>query len=836
VGEREYSARLDATAGQPRISARFADLLRRHRRTAGFSQQFLAERANLSVEAIGALERGTRRAPHRETVVLIGAALDLNEQQRAELEATADASRARGERGLSVPAEPLNNLPASLTSFVGREEEIAAILTLLEQHRLVTITGVGGVGKTRTALEAAARFYRQRRIEVWFIDLAPIRDGAFIASELATALRAILSAQVDSVVAFAAAIKDRRLLLILDNCEHLVGAVVPVVHAILTTCRMVTILTTSRERLSTTGEALFRLPVLKLPERTFDDVDYVRTTFSAVALFADRAEAIEHRFRFAADHVDIVVDICRRLDGIPLAIELAAARMPALGLRALSQRLRERFVLGGGVRDFASRQQTMYSTIDWSHQLLGQSERVLFRRLAAFPGSMSLEAVIGTCNDNLLLAADIPEILSSLVDKSLVASVTRREQMRYALLDAVRTYGLQRLDDAGESDGFLHRHAQWFAEAADRGAALILTMPVPTFIDDLWADFDDVRSALDWSIKSADDDAALLGARIIYGFRAVWFFTGQHSECRSWAQALLPRIDEQSNPLAAARLLYLLRLCSEGGADALAAAERSLVLFEQAGDRTGVAQMNGQLVSEYSRWQRLGDAENAAKRALGLHIELKLQNSIQFCWLLVHRALLYAYSGRFAEARLDVAAAEDLASSIGDHMFVVYPCWTRSAEIELIADNAERAAELAEKILSADIEPPMGGIAAMSGLSLLAKARFLLGQRNAARESAKELLTRARFALPRLSSDAILLLAAVSSTASSSVVAARLLGFGDEWCRRTEQPLSPTDARIRTMLETALAARLPADALERARAAGADLTRNDAAELALALT
>lgn len=835
MGEREDSARLEATARQPRASARFADLLRRLRRTAGFSQQFLAERANLSVEAIGALERGTRRGPHRETVALIGAALDLTEQERAELEAAADASRARGERGLSVVAEPLNNLPASLTSFVGREEEIAAILTLLEHHRLVTITGFGGVGKTRTALEVGARFYQQRRVEVWFIDLAPIRDGAFIASELATALRASLSAHVDSIEAFAEAIKDRRLILILDNCEHLIGDVVPVVRTILTTCRLVTILATSRERLSTTGEALFRLPVLGLPERTFDDVDYVRTTFSAVALFADRAEAIEHRFRFTADHIDIVVDICRRLDGIPLAIELAAARMPALGLRALSQRLTERFVLGGGVRDLATRQQTMSSTIDWSYQLLGQSERLLLRRLAVFPGTMSLDAVTGTCSDNLLPAADIPEVLSSLVDKSLVASVTRGDHMRYALLDAVRTYGLQRLDDEGERDRFLHRHAQWFAEAADRGSALTMGMPVLTFIDDLWADFDDVRSALDWSIKSADAAAALLGARIIYGFRGVWFYSGQHSECRSWAQALLPCIDERSSPLAAARVLYLLRLCSDGGPAALAAGERSLALFEQAGDRADLAHMNSQLVAEYTRQQRLPDAENAAKRALALHVELKLQKSLRFCWLLVHRALLSAYSGRFAEARLDLAAAEDLASSLGDHMFVVYPCWTRSAEVELIADNAERAAEIAEKILSADIEPPMGGIAAMSGLSVLAKAHVLLGRRHAARESGKELLTRARFTLPRLSSEAILVLAAAGANASA-LIAARLLGFTDEWCRRSEQPLSPPDARIRTTLVAALTAQLASDALERARAAGAELMLNDAAELALTLS
>jgi predicted ATPase/DNA-binding XRE family transcriptional regulator len=831
LGEREESTRLEATDVQPKSSARFADILRRLRRTAGFSQQFLAERANVSVEAIGALERGTRRAPHRETIALIGAALELSEQQRSELKAAADASRARGERGLSVPAEPRNNLPASLTSFVGREEEIAAILALLEQHRLVTITGFGGVGKTRTALEAAARFYRQRRVEVWFIDLAPIRDGVFIASELATTLRATVGTHVNDIDAFAAAIKDRRLLLILDNCEHLIDDVVSVVHAILTSCRLVTILATSRERLSTTGEALFRLPVLGLPERTFDNAGHVRTNFPAVALFADRAEAVEPRFRLGAEDVDIVVDICRRLDGIPLAIELAAARLPALGLRALRQLLKERFVLGGGVRDLVTRQQTMYSTIDWSYQLLNKKERLLLRRLAVFPGSMNLRTAAGACSDELLSPAEVPEVLSSLVDKSLIANVTRGEQMRYSLLDSVRSYGLAQLDEAGESRHFRYRHAQWFADAADRANALTLTVPALTWLDELWPDFDNIRSALDWTLHGADDDTALLGARIIFGFRAVWFFMGQHSECRKWAQTALGCIDAHSDPLMAARLLSILRLCSEGGAEALAAAERAVVLFEQAGDKADLAQMNAHLVLEYARRLRFADAENAAERAREILVEQKLQNSLRFCWLLLNRSLLRAYTGRFEEARLDVSSAEEFASAIEDQMLLVHACWTTSAEIELIADNAVRAAELAEKVLSADIEPPMGGLAEMSGLSLLAKARFLLGQR----EEAKESLTRARFALPRLSSEGILVLAAVGADARGSLAAARLLGFGDEWSHRTEQPLSKTDAKIRAMLASTLAAQLPGGVLERARAAGAELTLKEATDLALML-
>jgi hypothetical protein len=473
----------------------------------------------------------------------------------------------------------------------------------------------------------------------------------------------------------------------------------------------------------------------------------------------------------------------------------------------------------------------MYSTIDWSYQLLGESERVLLRRLAVFPGTTSLDAVAGACNDERIPAAEVPEVLSSLVDKSLVASVVSGEHMRYALLDSVRSYCLERLDDAGERDRFLRRHAEWFADVADRANLL----PVLTILNEQWPEVDNVRSALNWSIYSADNDMALLGARIIYGFRALWMYRGQHSECRVWAQAALERIDERSSPLAAARLEYVVEIYSEGGADALAAGERALVLFEQAGDRHELAHIYCRLVFDYTRRLRLADAENAAERARALFVELKLEASLLYCWLLVNRALLRAYTGRFEEARRDVGTAEGIASSSGDELFIVSRCWPARADIELAADCPNLAAEFAERMLAAEIEPPAGGLIAMNGLSLLAKTCLLRGQLSAAKEAAMEMLENARFGLPHFSMDAVSVLAAVGANAGGFVVAARLLGFVDEWRRRSDQPLSRTDAKIRAILVTALTGRLPPDALERARVDGSNLTLLEATELALTL-
>jgi predicted ATPase len=278
----------------------------------------------MSASAIGALERGARRAPYRDTVALLATALGLTDAERAELEAAADQARGRQSR-IDNERPALHKLPTRLSSFLGRDDEMTEIEALLETHRLVTITGSGGVGKTRTAVEVARRLLRERRNEAWFVDLSPIVDGALVAGTIAAVLDVSLARVTDSARSLAAKLKARELLLILDNCEHVIEEAAIVAGLILRTCPGIRILATSRERLAIEGERAYRLPSLLVPGKNPATIAEA-CSYASFRLFMERATAIEPNLAFDAAHLRASAEICRQLEGIPLALELAASR------------------------------------------------------------------------------------------------------------------------------------------------------------------------------------------------------------------------------------------------------------------------------------------------------------------------------------------------------------------------------------------------------------------------------------------------------------------------------------------------------------------------------
>ena len=290
-----------------RSATSFGELLKRMRLACGLSQETLAERARMSASAIGALERGARRAPYRDTVALLAAALELTDVERAELEAVADRARGRQSRTDAEPPEP-PTLPTRLTSFLGRDREIAEIEALLEVRRLVTITGSGGIGKTRTAVEVAKRLLREQQSEIWFVDLSPLDDGALVAGTIAAALRIPLSQVADSARLLAAKLKARKLLLILDNCEHVIDEVARVAGPIVRGCPGVKILATSRERLAIEGERAYRLPSLPVPEKNPQSVAEA-CSYASFRLFMERATAIEPNLTFDATRLRASAEI-----------------------------------------------------------------------------------------------------------------------------------------------------------------------------------------------------------------------------------------------------------------------------------------------------------------------------------------------------------------------------------------------------------------------------------------------------------------------------------------------------------------------------------------------
>ncbi|MGH7729178.1 MAG: ATP-binding protein, partial [Vulcanimicrobiaceae bacterium] len=377
--------------------------------------------------------------------------------------------------GLAAEFPPLrsleslpNNLPLQLTSFLGRETEISEITGLLATHRLVTLVGSGGVGKTRTSLQIGANLLDGSGDGVWFIELAPLASGDYIPTTVAQAMGLELGSAGEPLDVLVSLLRPKRALLIFDNCEHLVEPAARVIAALLRGAPQVSVLASTRQGLGIAGEATYRMPSLAIPE----DVEGLRAAeavrFPAIALFAERAGAVDFRFALGDENAPTIADICRRLDGIPLAIELAAARVKILSPQQLRERLNERFrVLTGGSRDALPRQQTLRALINWSHDLLDERERALFRRLGIFVNGFAMEGAVAVGSGDGL---DEVDVLASLADKSLVLAEPDGDALRYRMLESTRAYAREKLDASGELPGTALRHVRYLAglfDAAD---------------------------------------------------------------------------------------------------------------------------------------------------------------------------------------------------------------------------------------------------------------------------------------------------------------------------------------------------------------------------------
>ncbi|HUR79673.1 MAG TPA: NB-ARC domain-containing protein, partial [Thermoanaerobaculia bacterium] len=399
--------------------------------------------------------------------------------------------------------------PVALTSLVGRESEIRDLGALLAAQRLITLTGVGGSGKTRLAAELALRVDWQRADSVAWIELGPCTDPLNVAQQIAAAL------SLRDASALADALRERDLLLVLDNCEHLVDACAELASTLLAHCPKLRILATSREPLGVAGERVWPVPPIAESE--------------AIELFAERAAAVDPSFVLNDANRGAVAEICRRLDGIPLAIELAAARVRVLTPEQMTARLADRFaMLSGGARTTVPRHRTLRAAIDWSFALLNEREQRLLAQLSVFAGSFSIEAVEAVCVGPVL------DLLSGLVDKSLVVATQRRGAVRYALLETIREYAAEHLHDAHE---LRRRHAQAFLDIV-RHAAPQLAVASTEAMDHLDADHDNVRAALAWSLDHEPDALAL---PLAAAFRWYWYYRILWSEGLRWLKRALER-------------------------------------------------------------------------------------------------------------------------------------------------------------------------------------------------------------------------------------------------------------------------------------------------------
>jgi predicted ATPase/transcriptional regulator with XRE-family HTH domain len=520
---------------EPRDS--FGDLLRRLRSAAALSQEELAERAGLSRHGISDLERGARHAPRLETVRMLADALALDENDRAALLAAARPTLLGNGAPVAAAASPVF-LPAPLTRLIGRDTELAALSAGLQDAdvRLLTVTGPGGVGKTRLALYVAAELQEAFPDGVHFVPLATIRDADLFLPAIAHVLGLSDMGRRPLAQRLVEFLRQRQLLLVLDNLEQLPNAP-PLVADLLTACPQLTILATSQTVLHLSAE--HDLPLSPLPFPSGNDAGSVTqiATVDAVRLFLDRAQAARPDFVLTERNAATVADICARLDGLPLAIELAAARVGHLPLPAILQRLEQRLAfLTGGAHDKPDRLRTLRNAMTWSYDLLHADEQRLFRGLSVFQGGITLDAVETLAREMGAAQGNVLDQVASLVDKSLVQLDETTDEPRYRMLETIREFGVEQLAVRDEAEAIRQAHATYFLALAERAAPAWWGPDPGVWLDRLETEHDNLRAALAWA---CDHGHVATAYRLAIALHWFWRLRGPVSEGRRWIETLL---------------------------------------------------------------------------------------------------------------------------------------------------------------------------------------------------------------------------------------------------------------------------------------------------------
>jgi predicted ATPase/class 3 adenylate cyclase len=452
----------------------------------------------------------------------------------------------------SLDATP-NNLPTQTTTFVGRQRELAKATDLLGKTRLLTLTGPGGSGKTRLAMHLAADLLDQYPDGVWMVELAPVSDAAGVGPAIAAAVRIGERAGGRAADTISASLRSRHLMLVLDNCEHLIAACAELADVLVRSCPRLTILATSREGLNVPGEALMPVPSLRVPSGdSLPPLDELRE-YEAINLFVDRCSSYDPEFALTEANASDIVRICRRLDGVPLALELAAARVRVLSVAQVAIRLDDRFrLLTGGGRTVVARQQTLRALIDWSYDLLTDGERILLRRLSIFVRGSTLDAAEAVCGGDGIEPEAILELLAHLIDKSLVTMALDRSGVpRYAMLETIREYAREKLVDSGEATPLRQRHFEYFFR--DAVQVFLANGPVGSRATDTGVEFENLLAALEWiqAEPNSSEQQLMLASSLIGPASA----RGRIGELRRILTATLARSDPGARTLGRARAL-----------------------------------------------------------------------------------------------------------------------------------------------------------------------------------------------------------------------------------------------------------------------------------------
>jgi len=616
------------------------------------------------------------------------------------------------------------NLPAELTSFVGRRNEMAEVRRLLADSRLVTLTGVGGVGKTRLALRAATELRRAFRDGVWLVQLDQLRDQALVAQAVAGALGLQDRAGYAPAATLADYLAGRQLLLVLDNCEHLVDAAAKLADLLLRAAAGLRVLATSRESLNITGETVLAVPPLRAPEAGRRLTVAELAQFPAAGLFAERAAQVVPGFALTEANMAAVAGICRRLEGLPLAIELAAAWLPVLSPEQIDARLGDRLgLLTRGSRTQPVRQQTLRASIEWSYELCSQAERLLWARLSVFAGGFELDAAEGICADHQLAADEVLELLAALADKSILIAAHGKRGVRYRLPEPLREFGQERLQRAGEDTALRRRHRDWHEQLARRVDIDWLTPQIVDLTARLFREHANVQAAQDFC--QTEPGEAEAGLRIALH---VWLFyywdAGHVSEGRYRLGQALARAGEPTMWRAQGLLLASFLAAVNGDRDAVQP------LLEQGTSLAG--QLNDPATRAFAAWVEghvclfAGDLPQATAHSedglavLPAAVQARQRAHLLIC--LANAAGLAGDEERAVACHRELAALTEAGSEYIRRAYSAYSLWALGAAAWRRGD-LDRATELQQQSLRLHRNDQMGSTFCVEALAWIAASR-----------------------------------------------------------------------------------------------------------------
>ncbi|MCW5852774.1 MAG: helix-turn-helix domain-containing protein [Anaerolineae bacterium] len=655
----------------------FGQWLKRQRRLLDLTQEELATRLGYAVTTVRRVEADELR-PSKALAEKLADVLALPSDER-----DAFVRFARGERGAplplpqrqAVPTPPVpsappairHNLPIQLSSFIGREREMDRVQALLDSSRLVTLTGVGGTGKTRLALEVASRLVDRYPHGVWLVELAPLMDPALVPQAIATALTVRDEAGRSLLAALTDYLREKRLLLILDNCEHLIEACAQVVESLLRVCPQLQVVATGREALGLVGETIFQAPSLSLPER--ETVLPERLAQSeAIRLFVARAAAVQPGFVATSENLPSIAHICRTLDGIPLALELAAARVRSLPVAQIAARIDDRFrLLTGGSRTALSRQRTLQGLMDWSYGLLTEAERTLLQRLSVFAGGWALEAAEAVCADDEG-RADVLDVLMRLVEKSLVQVESQGTEARYRLLETIRQYAWEKLVEAGEGERVRGRHLDYYLRLAQAGGQGLQGGQQRAWLQRIGAELENFRAAIHWSLDAPAESARPeSGVQITWALFWYWAHTGTYVEASRYLDTFLALpIGLQPTPTRALALLGAQWLGFRGGDSGYI--EESISLFRRVGDKRGLGWALIRLAENEKSYRR-NFSEAARLLAESADLFQTVEDASGLAFVRLQQGLLAMRQGDYPEARDRQQESAALYKALGDQIY-----------------------------------------------------------------------------------------------------------------------------------------------------------------------